>query len=486
MPRLTLILMTVLLLMQTPLRAGELGPALEEAFASIRPMEVYGYCKRLSSAEFAGRLTGHEGYTAAARWVAAKFDEWGLGPAGDEGGFLQWYASPYTIIDAAEMSLLLAGGDGKGGGEITEIRLEAGKDFLPQFYSDSGDNEAALVFAGWGISAPELDYDDYAGIDVAGAYVLCFRGTPDREEEGYEEHDEHRTRMAEAEKRGALGLIYIYPEPIGSPNGDWIEGFTPGMISERIADSIFAERGVTSKELEGDLRKHKKPISFPLGASIRYRVEARHVPDGVGCNVVGFVEGSDERLKDQCIVIGAHLDHCGRHLDVEYPGAQDNASGSAVVMEIAEAFSRLDRRPKRSVVFVLFGGEEKGLEGSNVYAENPGRTGLDAMFNFDMTGEGDGTNCGYTPNPGELKLVLEDADAHVGTLRRMWPIEHVGVRSSDYAPFFLRGAACASFFSNGPHLHYHLPEDTIYRINPDMLADVARIGFLASFAWADR
>jgi hypothetical protein len=461
-------------------------PDLEVALESIEPAEVYGFCKILSSGEFAGRLTGHEGYTGAARWAAERFAEWGLLPAGTDGGFLQPYPSPYTVVDEAAMTIVLPSDDEEESKE--ELELEAGKDFLPQFYTDSGDVEAGIVFAGWGISAPGLGYDDYAGIDVGGRFVLCFRGTPDREDDRYTEYDHHRKRMVTAKARGAVGLIYIYPEPIGSPNGDWIEGFLPAMISEAIADRLLEDRGVTAERLKEDLRTYKKPISFELGSAARYKVESRHYPDGIGYNVVGWIEGSDKELKDECIVLGAHLDHCGRHIGFTYYGAQDNASGSAVVMEIARAFSMLEQGPKRSVFIALFGGEEKGLEGSYHMVDNFPAIfeKIDAMFNFDMTGEGDGTNCGCTPEPPELGEMLREADGRVGTLKNVWPIKQVGVRSSDYAPFFLEGAACVSFFSNGPHLHYHLPEDTIYRINPDILADIAELGFLTAHGWADR
>jgi hypothetical protein len=108
------------------------------------------------------------------------------------------------------------------------------------------------------------------------------------------------------------------------------------------------------------------------------------------------------------------------------------------------------------------------------------------MLNFDMVGEGDGINCGITVDPDGLKNTVLKADETVSTLRRTWEIKDVGVRSSDYAPFFLKGAACAALFSNGPHLHYHKPGDTIYRINPDMMADAARLGFLTALMRAER
>jgi len=171
-----------------------------------------------------------------------------------------------------------------------------------------------------------------------------------------------------------------------------------------------------------------------------------------------------------------------------FAGADDNASGSAVVMEIARAFASLKKKPKRSVVFVLFGGEEMGLMGSTHFASHfPAQFDkIDSMFNFDMVGEGDGAGCAVSAKPEELKKVLEDADKHINTLRRARLIRGVGVRSSDYAPFFLKGAACISFSSNGPHLYYHLPGDTIYRINPDIMADIARLAFLTGFNWANR
>jgi hypothetical protein len=456
-------------------------PNVSKGLDSIQPHDVYDYCKTMALPKYAGRLTGNEGYTEAAKWAASKFEQWGLQPINEKEGYLQAYPSPHTIIQEAEMILFLSQ-------DNEPHSLAPEKDFLPLLFSDSGDNTADMVFAGWGISAPELRYDDYAGLDVQGKFVLCFRGTPDRTEPGFQKHDHHRFRMNRAKEKGALGLLYIYPAPLANPNGDWIEGFTPAIISEAVADKILKEKGRNSQDLKKELLANKKPISFPLKSRMTFRVRSTHFPDSTGYNVVGYVEGSDPDLKKDCLVIGGHFDHCGEHMGLLFSGANDNASGSAVVMEMAEAFSKLDKKPKRSVVFVLFGGEEMGLQGSTYFADHlPGQfDNVDGMFNFDMVGEGDGARCAVAGKPDELKRALQDADTSLNILKGVSVVRSVGVRSSDYAPFFQKGAACVSFFSNGPHLYYHLTGDTIYRINPDIMADIARLAFLSGYTWANR
>ena len=485
-----LLVCTLALSVAGPLGAAEKPNAdVRKALDSVRPLEAYSYCKTLASEKFAGRLTGHEGYTAAAHWAASKFKEWGLKPLSREAGYLQPYPSPYVIIEKAEMALLFTEKSEKPeGAAVKEIKLEPEKEFLPLLFSDSGDRTAEIVFAGWGISAPDLGYDDYAGLDVAGKFVLCFRGTPDRTDRRFEAHDHHRARMRMAKEKGAIGLIYIYDEIVSNPNGDWIEGFMPAEITAKVADMILQEKGVTADTLRKDLTTYKKPLSFPTSVQVHLKVEAIPHPEGVGYNVVGYVEGSDAKLRQECLVIGGHFDHNGFHMGLLFPGADDNASGSAAVMEIAQAFSGLKHKPKRSVVFALFGGEEMGLQGSSYFVEHvPGPFGkVDTMFNFDMVGEGDGAGVGYSGDAPELKALIEEADQHIGRLGGAYPIKGVGVRGSDYAPFYQQGIPVVSFHSNGPHLHYHQTGDTIYRINPDIIADVAKLAFLGAFARADR
>lgn len=482
-------LAVILVLAPAAIADKPLAPGVRKAMESIRPAGPYELVRTMASPQFAGRLTGHPGYTAAAKWAAAKFREWGLRPVDPKTGYLQPYPSPYTQVDKAELTLILPGDKAAPDGTpvAAETKLELLKDFLPLFFTDSGAATAGAVFAGWGISAPDLNYDDYAGVDVKGKFVLCFRGTPDGSER-FEPYDQHRTRMATARDKGAAGLAYIYAEPASNPNGDRLAGFLPLQVSERAADLILKEKKTTSAELRKALTTFQRPLSFALGARLAYSVQARTDDAAVGYNVAGYVEGSDPALRREALVVGGHFDHTGLHCGILFPGANDNASGSAVVMELARAFARLDRKPRRSVVFVLFGGEEMGLQGSAFFADHLPAVfaKADGMFNFDMVGEGDGSSVMATANAAGAEAMLREADAHVGVLRRTGTIRHVGVRSSDFAPFFQNGVPCVSFFSNGPHLAYHLPGDSIYRINPDIMADIARLAFLTGCAWADR
>jgi len=470
----------VLLFLALSLSSADLDRDVQRGFDSIRAMDAYSYVRTMVEPRFAERHTRHEGYTAAARWAAGKFKQWGLKPIDKASGYLQPFPRPYVMVDQAEMTLLSGNND-------KETALKPETDFLPLLATDSGDHTASLVFVGWGVSAPDLGYDDYAGVDVRGKFVFCFRGLPDRRDDRFRPHDEHRHRMRTAQEKGALGLFYIYADPIANPNMDLIPGFTNAIISEKTADRILSEIHVKSADLRSDLQAYKRPISFSLESRMRYRVSSRHFPDGTGYNVVGWIEGTDPELKKECLVFGGHFDHCGEHIGILFPGANDNASGSAAVMEIAEAFSRMRRRPKRSLVFVLFGGEEMGLQGSSYFVENVPApfTRVDAMFNFDMVGEGDGVGCSVSPEPAGLKQALQDSDIHVEALRRVRDLRGPG-GGSDYAPFHGQGIPCISCASNGPHLHYHRSGDTIHRVNPDVMADTARLLFLTGWTWADR
>lgn len=453
------------------------------AVDQIQPLLIYEYCRVLTSPDYTGRLTGSGGYTAAAKWIAKQLEGWGAQPADTIGIYLTPFPAPYSVIRDASMTLIILPAKGS---TVEKISLEPFKDFLPLFFSDSGKQSGKAVFAGWGISAPELGYDDYAGIDVRGKFVLCFRGTPDPSDERFVSLNQTRTRILSAQKRGAAGLIYIDNDVIANPNGDRLPGFFPAIINSTSANLILREKSLQYDSLKAAMLRTKKPMSFETGTRIECTTTSRYYPDGRGYNIVGIVEGSDPLLRNECILVGAHADHCGQFKNRIFPGADDNASGTAVVLEIARTFAELKIKPKRSIVVALFGGEEEGLRGSEYFMSHlpPQCMHITAMLNFDMVGEGDGTKC--SSSSADFKEILNEADIRVGTLRDIHIMDKNEPRSSDYGSFMKRGIPCLSFSSNGPHLSYHQTGDTLYRLNPDMMADAAALGFQTALLLANK
>jgi hypothetical protein len=456
-----------------------------KGYDAVSGSAAYDYTKTLASPEMGGRFTAHKSGTDAATWIAAQFKKWGLKPMAGAEGYLQPFPTEVTYVEKAEMILNVPAADKGAAPAATALELD--RDFLPLFYTDTGDHTGPVVFAGWCVSAPELNYDDYAGVDVKGKWAACFRGVPDHGDARFAPYDEHRLRMKTARDKGALGVIYIYDQPIANPNGDWQPGFTPVIVSYNVADRFLKEKGTTAEALRADLLKYKRPISFETHTTARINVRSTHEPNGTGYNVVGVIEGSDPILKNEYVVVGGHMDHCGPLGARYYPGANDNASGTAVAMEIGRAMALLDRKPKRSVVIALFGGEEMGLKGSEYFvAHPPARLGKAAgMVNFDMVGEGDGAGCAYSPEPASIKQILDEANAAAKALRESQPLQPADT-GSDFAPFMHKGVPAISCSSNGPHLEYHRTGDTIYRLNPDVMGDIARLGYLAAFKLADQ
>jgi hypothetical protein len=468
-----------------PAQAQKKAAPVAKGYDAVQGAAAYDYTKTLASPELGGRFTAHKSGTDAARWIAAQFKKWGLKPLAGAEGYLQAFPTEVTYVERAEMTLTTPAAE--KGGAPTSTALELNRDFLPLFYTDSGTHGGPVVFTGWCVSAPELNYDDYAGVDIKGKWAACFRGVPDRADARFAPYDEHRLRMKTARDKGALGIIYIYDQPIANPNGDWQAGFTPVIVSYKVADQFLKEKGTTADALRADLLKYKRPISFETHASAQVNVRSTHQPNGTGYNVVGVIEGSDPILKNEYVVVGGHMDHCGPLAAGYYPGANDNATGTAVAMEIGRAMMLLDRKPKRSVVIALFGAEEMGLKGSEYFvAHLP--TGLGkpvAMVNFDMVGEGDGADCAYSAEPPAVKQILNEANATAKALRVSAPLQSSD-GGSDFVPFVRNGIPSISCSSNGPHLAYHQLGDTIYRINPDVLGDIARLGYLAAFKLADQ
>ncbi len=339
-----------------------------------------------------------------------------------------------------------------------------------------------IVFAGWGVSAPEAGYDDYANIDAKGKMVLLFRGSPTSNNPRLREwlSANRSSQQNTAREKGAVGVMYLYPNgPIAIPGKTYIEGFCPFMISEKVADMLLGEMGTICSKLKIDLQNIKNPISFPLSTKVRYHVKSRHFPNGMSYNVVGYVEGSDPVLKNECMFMFAHLDHAGPHLDRVFLGAHDNASGSAVVMGLAQAFASLETKPKRSVVFVLFTAEEVGL-GTSYFTNNLPQQfkKIDGVFNYDMVGVGDYVNLNLSSQPQAFQKILVEADKPYKIMRTS---TGSGGSSRAYPSLYFASAG-----GHTTYAHYHLSSDTMYRINPEIMANIARLSFRAAYPWANK
>jgi len=425
------------------------------------------YIQMLCQPEFEARKTGLPGGRKAAAWIASQFQSWRLQPGGGNGSFLQEF--PMLVTQQTKVAKLKL-----KNGLFGSVAYQDGNDFNLYFNSGSGKLTAEVVFVGCGICAPEKGWDDYSGVDVHGKIVLISRSTPE-DGQDWSKENERDYKMRVATEKGAAGLLMF-------SNGDWSlrggtiheEGYNPRLpafnVSQKVARDLF--RG-TMKNLDYTLRDlAKKPMSFSTKKMVTVEAEVQGIEPGVGENAVAVLPGTDPALANEYIVVGGHMDHNGLSPDGHaYYGADDNASGTAVVMELARTFAARSDRPKRSILFVAFGGEEQGLDGSKYFADHPTVPGesICAMFNFDMAGCGDGgagfSGRNYFPSTiNALLASLSDSVTKKLHVNRGW-----GMGGSDHAHFIEQGIPAFAFHSTGDHPFYHQVEDTPETINPQSL-----------------
>jgi hypothetical protein len=433
----------------------------------------------LASEERAGRAAGGEGYRSAAAEMAARLAAAGLQPGADD-GFLQRFAVEHNEIGRA------ARFERVGAGRPYQL----GHDYYFRGFSGAGRVTAPLVFVGYGLSAPERGYDDYAGGDVKGKVVLAFKQAPGwtLDEAGWQEQWMPRAKANTAAAHGAVAMILVaspkdrYRRAIASVlhgPGVQLPGFPQLEVTPAVADELVAGSGHTLDQLQARIDDARRPGSAPLAVQVAIEVEASYQPAAETANVVAVLPGGDPALRDECLVVGAHLDHVGRQGDVVLPGANDNASGSAVVVAVAEAFAAAGAPPARTVVFVLFSAEEQGLFGSRHYAAHPfcplERTV--AMINVDCVGFGDGIEVGGRETYPELWQLVCARDA-AGTPRMVdtsWP-----GGGADAAAFHEVGVPTAYFATHNAYAHLHVASDTPETLDPDLLESVARLVFLTA------
>jgi len=354
-----------------------------------------------------GREAGTRGYDIAAHYVAARLALMGVPPAADDGTYFQ--KVPFRKSSIVSSSVRV----GPTGGALEPLAIPDGALVAPNSRQPDAALTAPVVFVGYGITAPEIGYDDYAGLDAKGKIVLACFNAPDKlpgETRAYYSSPDHKLRNAA--DHGAVGVLYMFlPEDQKRIPWDRLKGYfgqptvttllpdgTPVMVEPRLtlvgyvndasARKLFAGAPVTI-EAASDATAKGEARGVALATTASLSVTSKY-EETVSENVVGRLEGSDPTLKSTSVVLTAHLDHIGVKPqgdgDRINNGAYDNAAGSAVVLEVARTFAASGPHPRRSVVIVFMTGEEKGLQGSNFFARYPVKAAgkIVANVNLDM------------------------------------------------------------------------------------------------------
>lgn len=466
----------LLLLIALPAAAHEADPGA----ALITPDALMATVADLCADEMAGRLPGTEGYRRAVEYAAARFAALGLEPGGEDGWY-QHLVMESNVIRRAE--LVLTGADG------AVVEPELGPEWACRGFTGSGDVDAGVVFVGYGLSYPELGYDDYAGVDVRGKLVLALKPAPPwalSEEEGFEPAHLPRGKMRTAREHGAAGLLLV-----GRPGDRWsgtviasvlhgsgehVPDLPAAQISVDDAGRLFAGGVEEYAAVLARLDERHAPDSRVLAGRAHLVVEADYEAGSAVENVVGVLPGVDPELSREVLVIGGHLDHVGAQAGVVWPGANDNASGAAAVLQLAEAFVKGGLVPRRTVVFVLFAGEEQGLLGAERYVAGPTRPLADtvAMFNLDCVAHGDSISLGGGETQPALWNLVRDLDrTHAGlSVARTW-----AGGGADAEPFHEAGVPTLYFASRFSYTHLHRTSDTVDTLAPELYAELVRLAY---------
>jgi hypothetical protein len=475
------------------------GLTLASAF-STRPDEIpslstsaadvfQSHVRYLASDELTGRGVDTPGIRLARDYIAREFTRYGLMPGGDDGTYFQSFNVTTGVAVKQPTSLVLNDRES----------LALGSDWTPLGMSASGHTEGEVVFAGYGITAKDYGYDDYAAIDAKGKIVLVLRYEPPPKDEKspfqkwprYSSYATLRAKFNTARDHGALGMILVDLQPRKKDAPELISlrgivsradgNFIAAQVKHQIAERWFEIRGLSLSATKERIDREETPHSVPL-PDLKVKLQATLEPVHERAeNVIGILPGSDPALKSQNIVIGAHYDHLGfgyygsRDSSLEgqiHHGADDNASGTAVLLQVAQQLARSSPRPSRTMVFAAFSGEEVGLLGSRHYVEHPPfpLSTTKAMLNLDMVGrlrENRLTVFG-THSAEPLSGIVNAAARPLGL--EINESDRVG--RSDHMSFYNKKVPSLHFFT-GSHADYHRPSDTWEKLNTDGMARIS-------------
>lgn len=466
------------------------APYLSFAQSATTPeaLRLQEHVKTLSSSELGGRGSGTEGLTRAATYIEEQWKTVGLQPAVNA-AFQQTFSMTIGAKLGANNSVVFDVLVERRGVPLeqtkpTKFSWKLGVDWQPYTFSESKSVSGDVVFAGYGLSAPSAKYDDYAGVDVKGKVVIVLRGLP----KWAEKNDvlkglaSLRTKTTTARDKGALAICFVNERgdsaDVLSPFGIDRLGKNSGIVALQVRRTpcarIFPPTGTSMFVAETEIETKRKPMSFVLINTIATVATATELIEGSSTNIAGIVRGSDPSLASQYVVVGAHYDHLGMGDEnslhssrdpIIHPGADDNASGTAGLIELARRLQT--NPPRRSVLFLAFSGEEKGLIGSKYWTSTPTIPLADvaAMINMDMIGrlkdnklniQGTGTSSIWPAlinrTKADLPLVISSTSDGFGP--------------SDHSSFTAKSIPVLFFFT-GLHSDYHRPSDTWDKLNYD-------------------
>jgi aminopeptidase YwaD len=441
--------------------------------------ELRNHVKYLSSDSLKGRFTGSPGDSLAAEYIRKELTSFGLVPLSGDG--MQRFEVTKRVVAGKRNSLSING-----------VNFSPDQDFMPFAFSSDGNLEAEVIFAGYGfnINTDSLKWNDYSGIDVKGKWVLILRADPEAENtrSPYIPYSGDRDKALLAKDMEAGGVLLV-----SGPASDQqdvfellnSEGFSVDIpvlrIKRSVADIILSKSKKNIESLEKSINISRKPsgydtkvIAVASAEIVRETANTR--------NVVMLLPGEDESLKNQYLIIGAHFDHLGmggpgsssRATDTigVHHGADDNASGVSLMLELAQKFALTKGSHGRSIIFIAFSGEEEGLLGSKHFTDQPGidLSKVNAMVNLDMVGRLNDTNMlqisGVGTAVGLKNLIYSKSDTSKIKLK----LSDEGYGPSDHSSFYFKNIPVLFYFT-GAHLDYHTPWDTWDKINfPGMVS----------------
>ena len=443
---------------------------------SITGEECLEHVSILASEEFSGRGPGSEHFRKTAEYIAHQFRQMGLSPGVRDTSYYQRFTIGRNFIQSPVQLSMEIPVQTEVGYDTLWMDFDMEEDFIPAGSTAPWDTLTDVVLAGYGISAEEKGWDDYEKIDVRNKLVMVLNGAPDLEEVSFGGLARTRNKISAADSAGAAGVITV-GHPIGSISTK--QKLPAIRVTEETAEALLKGTGYTVDSVKKAMKAKESSIALHLKHRLRIQVKSEFHPDQKTMNIVGVLPGSDPELKDEYLVVGAHADHLGRIAGKAFYGANDNGSGTATVLEVAEAFSKLPRAPKRSVVFILFSAEEMGLLGSKYYADNPlfPAENTRAMINLDMVGSGREALMlvgGHT-YPEFAGLFEKLSQKHIPIpIRRRWTSNN-----SDHYPFHEIGIPSIFMYAVGGVPTYHSTRDRAETLDPETMEKAGRITFLA-------